>query len=122
MNTKRIVSLIVISATLLLCGCGSRIEAVQQHAFVDGRPLSDVYADLLDNVEWQSVLDSQERFVQVSGVIKGGSTTLSVRYNYKAKPPVMVSFTVGETSRPPAEFASFLSLHAYKKALLNTDY
>jgi hypothetical protein len=121
-NTKQALSLIAISATLLLCGCGNRVEAVQQHMFVDGRPLSDVYSGLLDNVEWQSVLDGQERYVQVSGIIKGGSTTLVVRYNNKAQPPVMVNFMIGETSHPPAEFASYISAHAYKQALLNTEY
>jgi hypothetical protein len=121
-NTKRLLTLIAISATLLLCGCGNRVEDVQLHAFVDGRPLTDVYAGLLDNVEWQSILDGQERYVQVSGVLKGGSTTLTVRYNYKAKPPVMVSFIIDEKSHAPAEFASYISAHAYKQALLGTDY
>jgi hypothetical protein len=114
--------LLAISAVLLCSGCGNRVEAVQEYTFVDGRMLSDVYADLLDNVEWQSMVNGQERYVQVSGIVKGGNTTLSVRYNYKAKPPVMVSFKVDDTDHPPAAFAGYLSAHAYKQALLDTEY
>ena len=122
MTIKSVIPSLAIVALLFCCGCGNRVEAVQMHAFVDGRSLSDVYADLLDNVDWQSVHDGQERYVQVSGVVKGTSTPLLVRYNYKAMPPVMLSFKVGDTEKPPAEFATYLSAHAYKQALLDTDY
>lgn len=101
---------LVVIALWLLCliGCRKPVEDLQQHTFTD-KPLAECYAQLLSNIAWTKLREEGESYIEVSGILRHEQTRLTVRYEAKAVPPVVVHYTLDDAQREPETFAAFLT-------------